>query len=238
MKTIFIALVITTWTLAACAQQSTDSGTNTYPILAHGFCYVVPSEEQTKTLDAALGRMRLEKQTKNQARNIDQAIAYLWQTISIAITSSPRICTDYRNFFWFSRLDLAGKDDQTFKSGFAVKKGTGEIYRWEDKSPNTGSKLAQQFCLIWRETSNIRIEEVPTPDGFKMSPAKAVKPIMARISRAPWAEFYLFVDVTNYYFGNTRRGTELSGPEAGHWLINGTTGKTFYSEEKNTERQR
>ena len=93
----------------------------------------------------------------------------------------------------------------------------------------------QRFTLIWRETSTTPIEKVKTPDGFKISPAQAVKPIMARISRAPWAEFYLFVDATNYYFGNTRRGKELSEPQRGHWIINGTTGKQTYSEIEDTE---
>jgi hypothetical protein len=96
-------------------------------------------------------------------------------------------------------------------------------------------KKEQRFTLIWRETSEIPIEKIETPKGFTISPAEAVKPIMARSSRAPWAEFYLFVDATSYYFGNTRRGTELSSPEPGHWIINGTTGKTTYSDKENTE---
>ena len=93
----------------------------------------------------------------------------------------------------------------------------------------------RRFTLIWRESSKLPMEKVEMPTGFKISPAKAVKGIMARSSRAPWAEFYLFVDPTNYYFGNTRRGTELSSPEPGHWIINGTTGKTTYSEKEDTE---
>lgn len=81
------------------------------------------------------------------------------------------------------------------------------------------------FTLIWRETSPTPIEKVPTPNGFKINPAEAVKSIMARSSRAPWAEFYLFIGGTNYYFGNTKRRTDLKEPEAGHWIINGITGK-------------
>jgi hypothetical protein len=79
--------------------------------------------------------------------------------------------------------------------------------------------------MIWRETSVIPIEKVPTPDGFKVTPAEAVKPIMARSTRAPWAEFYLFVDSTSYYFGNTRKGAELTAPPPGHYVIDGMTGK-------------
>jgi hypothetical protein len=88
----------------------------------------------------------------------------------------------------------------------------------------------QRFRLIWRETSNVPIEQVSTPDGFKISPAKAVKPLMDRSSRAPWAEFYLFVNKSNYYFGNTRKDTVLTYPEPGHWIIDGITGETLYKE--------
>jgi hypothetical protein len=65
----------------------------------------------------------------------------------------------------------------------------------------------QQFTLIWRETSGTPIEKVQTPEGFMVSPATAVKGIMGIYSRLPSAEFYLFVDSTTYYFGNTRKGT-------------------------------
>lgn len=82
---------------------------------------------------------------------------------------------------------------------------------------------SQRFTLIWRETSATPIEELPTPKGFKISPAEAVKPVMSRRHRAPWAEFYLFVDAGNYCFGNTRKGTDLIVPEPGCWVINGAT---------------
>jgi hypothetical protein len=94
----------------------------------------------------------------------------------------------------------------------------------------SSDKQDKKFRLIWRETSNVPIEQVFTPDGFEISPAKAVKPLMDRSSRAPWAEFYLFVDNSNYYFGNTRKGTELTCPETGYWIIDGITGKTLYKE--------
>lgn len=85
-------------------------------------------------------------------------------------------------------------------------------------------KEADGFTLIWRETSSTPIEKVESPNGFRISPFKAVKPLMDRSTRAPWAEFYLFVDATNYYFGNTRKGTMLTAPEPGHWVINGESG--------------
>jgi hypothetical protein len=99
----------------------------------------------------------------------------------------------------------------------------------------TRDEQCQRFTLIWREASATPIEEVPTPRGFSISPAEAVKPIMARSSRAPWAEFFLIVDANSYYFGNTRRGTELSCPEPDHWIIDGAAGKTTYIEKEDTE---
>lgn len=79
--------------------------------------------------------------------------------------------------------------------------------------------------MIWRESSGISIEKVPTPSGFKISPATAVKGIMGLYTRLPIAEFYLFVDSTSYYFGNTKKGTELTSPQPDHHVIDGITGK-------------
>ena len=96
----------------------------------------------------------------------------------------------------------------------------------------------QRFTLIWRQTSGIPIENVPTPDGFKISPAEAVKPINALFSRMPSSEDYLLVDATNYYFGNTHQGAEIVAPhpESTIIIINGTTGKmSDYIDEKDTE---
>jgi hypothetical protein len=84
---------------------------------------------------------------------------------------------------------------------------------------------SQRFTMIWRETSIIPIEKAPTPQGFKVNPASAVKGIMGIYSRLPSAEFYLFVNSTSYYFGNTRKGVELTAPQPGHYVIDGMTGK-------------
>jgi hypothetical protein len=94
----------------------------------------------------------------------------------------------------------------------------------------TNREQGRPFRLIWRETSATPIEKVQTPDGFMIAPADAVKPIIARSTRLPRAEFYLFIDSANYYFGNTTRGTDLKEPEAGYWVINGMTGGTTRTE--------
>jgi len=94
----------------------------------------------------------------------------------------------------------------------------------------------QRLTLIWRETSGIPIEKVPTPDGFKVSPVEAVKPVMTILSLLPSAEYYLFADATSYYCGVTRKGSVLTAPQSGHYVITGTTGKmSDYIEDKHTE---
>ena len=136
MKTILTILLLTAVELSAQAQETNAAKTNeTAVLMAHGFRLVIPSLVQTQTLDRASENLKLVKQVKAQTRTIDQAVLYLWKNINIAVIQAPRVCAEYRGFFWFSRLDTAGKDDETFKSGFAVKKGTGEIYRWEDTEP-------------------------------------------------------------------------------------------------------
>lgn len=146
---------------AAWSDQSSAITTNAHPELERaGFAYVQPSREQQKTMDAALPALKLERKMGKACETIEDARALLWRSINIAGVSGAtgtsassssalalieaarrgevaeqlrRSCTEYKGFFWFSRLDWAREDDRTFKSGFAVKKGTGEIYRWEEK---------------------------------------------------------------------------------------------------------
>ena len=75
-----------------------------------------------------------------------------------------------------------------------------------------------------------------SPDGFTISPEQAVSPILARMSRAPWAVAYLFADATFYYFGNANKRADFpTTPETTAIKINGTTGEITYPEEKRTE---
>lgn len=95
------------------------------------FRQVTLSTEQRKQLDLAIGSMRLQKKTDMPCENLQGAAALLWRSINIAIVDPPA-AAEHRGFFVFSRLDWAKKDDGTFRSGFAVEKGNGNIYRWED----------------------------------------------------------------------------------------------------------
>jgi len=103
----------------------------------HGLIYTEASPEQQRNLDAALGSMTLEFQSEKGCASIEEARALLWRSISIA-GGGTRACTEYKGLFWFSRLDWARQDDRSFKSGWAVKKGTGEIYRWEEEKSRPG----------------------------------------------------------------------------------------------------
>ena len=120
----------------ALAGGNATLDTNATAVLtAHGFQYVNLSETQQKVLDVTIDRMAVEKQMKAQTRSIDQAVVYLWKTINIAVIQTPRACAEYKGYFWFSRLDTAGPDDQSFRSGIAVRRGTGNIFRWEEPKP-------------------------------------------------------------------------------------------------------
>jgi hypothetical protein len=115
-------------------DDDTALSTNAVTVLTdHGFQFIPLSETQKRVLDVSANRMVLEKQTKAETRSIDSAVLFLWVTINIAVIQTPRACTEYKGYFWFSRLDTAGPDDKSFRSGIAVKKGTGDIYRWEEQ---------------------------------------------------------------------------------------------------------
>jgi len=135
MKAILTMWILTVMAGMALAEKDSISSNTTAVLTSRNFRYVAASDAQTKTLDDAMGRLVLMKQTKAQTRTIDAALLYLWGTVNIAVIQTPRTCTEYKGYFWFSRLDTANPDDQTFRSGFAVKKGTGDIYRWEERKP-------------------------------------------------------------------------------------------------------
>jgi hypothetical protein len=123
------------------ADGSAPVSTNTHPeLVSHGLLYVEPSPDQQRNLDAAAAGARLLRKSEKVCVTVEDARAIIWQSVSIA-TGSKHICAEYRGFFWFSRLDWAGQDDRTFKSGIAVKKGTGEIYAWEEHQvqPSSGT---------------------------------------------------------------------------------------------------
>ncbi|MBN2579446.1 MAG: hypothetical protein JXB10_10675 [Pirellulales bacterium] len=73
--------------------------------------------------------MRLQYDVKNEApaNSMEEAQRLLWRHINIALGGS-RACVEYKGWFLISRLDWAKPDDGSFKSGFAVKKGTTEIH--------------------------------------------------------------------------------------------------------------
>ena len=126
MKNILAGLIVIFALTSAHAEQNIQSN-----LAVRGFAYADATAEQTLTLDDALPRLLLVQPSEAMAISIDQAAALLWESINIAVIQTPRACTEYKDYFWFSRLDTALPDDQTYKSGFAVKIRTGSIYRWE-----------------------------------------------------------------------------------------------------------
>jgi hypothetical protein len=80
--------------------------------------------------------------------------------------------------------------------------------------------------LLWRGDSGVRLDDVSTPVGFKISPAQAVGGILAEMELKEWAIPYLLADDTFYYFGfDDERAMlpVLTGHNAS--LIHGGTGE-------------
>ena len=135
MKTLLtILLVIGTNSVAWLSAQPVPTITDNHQELTdNGFVYIEPSRDQKKAMDTALSALQLVRRTETVCDTVEQARTLLLRSINIA-AGNMRACTEYKSFFWFSRLDWAKEDDRTFKSGFAVKKGTGEIYQWEEST--------------------------------------------------------------------------------------------------------
>ena len=140
-KTIAILASIGLANAAWAGEQSSVTSTNAHPELERaGFAYVEPALEQQKNLDTALVAVKLERKMDKACETIEDARALLWRSINIPIaTGSGPLgwCTEYQGYFWFSRLGTLLRDS-SFKSGLAVKKGTGEIYRWEEGKAQAG----------------------------------------------------------------------------------------------------
>ena len=143
MLSILVLSVIAT--VVCYAEQSSRASTNAHPDLARArFVYVEPSPEQRKTMDAALTKLGLLRKMDKACTTIEEARALVYRSIHIASADNVRAATEYKGFFWFSRLERAGHDDGTFKSGVAVKKGTAEVYDYgeDEVQPASGTNGA------------------------------------------------------------------------------------------------
>ena len=129
--------VLTILIAGLCFQGVQRSVANSTPARSRGsspFDHVEASLRQKKNLDLALKKITPLQKTDSICQTIEDAGRLLWQSINIANPHIRRVCTEYKGFFFFSRLDRAGQDDESFKSGIAVKKGTGEISRWDESN--------------------------------------------------------------------------------------------------------
>ena len=96
--------------------------------------------EDAATLDAAAAGMK-HVVTRPQAKPCstrDEAGVLLRSSIHIPHRPSSCAFVEHNGFLMFSTLCSTEPDDGSFSSGYAVKKGTSEIYSW-----NLGGKAQQ-----------------------------------------------------------------------------------------------
>ena len=97
--------------------------------------YVPATGELAKTCRAIIPRLKVARTVPNHkpCESLEAAKALIWRHISMA--APPGRCTEYEGWYLFSGGDRSTVDDGTFRSGLAVKKGTAEIHRWEQRQP-------------------------------------------------------------------------------------------------------
>lgn len=104
--------------------------------------------------------------------------------------------------------------------------------------PTSGAEVhGKRLARIWHEDSGTPIENVPTPDGFVISPAQAYNPLRTTTSRPiDSSQWHLFADSDNYYIVERRdlpaeSGEMLVVPKHST-VIDGTSGRmSRYTEE-------
>jgi len=84
--------------------------------------------------EQAIKKMKIAKTVAGEkpVQTMEEAQQLIWASIGIAVGVGPRACLEYEGWFMISRLNWGNPDDGSFKSGFAVKKGTAEIYQWNE----------------------------------------------------------------------------------------------------------
>jgi hypothetical protein len=90
---------------------------------------------ETAVLDVAVHKLRLSRNLNSRGKPpcTSQADAQSLLRRNLHLVHSPSACAfaEHKGFFLFSGLGSAKPDDGLFEAGFAVKKGTAEIYRWD-----------------------------------------------------------------------------------------------------------
>ena len=95
--------------------------------------YVPATAHLAKTCRAVIPRLKLARAVPNHApcESLEAARNLIWRNVSMA--APPSRCTEYEGWYLFSGGDRGTVDDGTFRSGLAVKKGTAEVYQWEQR---------------------------------------------------------------------------------------------------------
>ena len=87
--------------------------------------------------------------------------------------------------------------------------------------------LPKNMKLVWRESSNTRLEDARTPDRFYVTPEDVIEPILRRKKRYAWSEILLFADKDYYYIVYSSRNQELKYPDKNTLRVHGRNGKTI-----------
>lgn len=108
----------------------------------YGMRPVVLSPTQTQALESATGRWVLVRSSLFAPRTdtIEQALVYLWGRTNTRSSGGFRAFTQYGAFYCVSLGSPSDGDGGGFKSGYALKKGTGEIYYWWDQSKDRANE--------------------------------------------------------------------------------------------------
>jgi len=143
MKNIIkLAVLLSVCLLASCVKQDVTPAVQTKDAdlflrlsgeTPSRFHSVKLTAEVETACASAIGKMKLmcDVSKAEAVNSMPAAHELIWRNINIAVAPSSRACVEYKGWFLISRLDTAGKDDESFKTGIAVKKGTTEIYKWK-----------------------------------------------------------------------------------------------------------
>lgn len=99
---------------------------------AHQTKLATRAEIDTAVLDAVVGRLKIERTVPNGPVCETQAQAQVLLLHNLHLVHSPSSSpfAEHKGYFLFSGIGSELPDDGSFETGFAVKRGTSEIYGW------------------------------------------------------------------------------------------------------------
>jgi len=97
----------------------------------------------------------------------------------------------------------------------------------EEDADGGPAEAAHGPRLIWREDGATALADVPTPEGFAVTPPQVVRKFISVIRRSSSSDLviYLFADTKLYYIGIARKGKDFpSTPPDNAKKYDGRTG--------------